>query len=287
MTTLKNLENIEQAFGELCRTIAALRDPITGCPWDLEQTHESLRKYMLEEAYEATDVMDPVNYKKLQEELGDVLLQVVLNAQLATDACQFSILEVIKDLDSKMRRRHPHVFGENGDPTAKTSRDKSDIKTKWEAVKAQEKQTSPRISSTAGVFSLLIAGKITPASRLAFEIGKVAKKINFDWKDPMEVFLQLESEVLELKDEIKKNSNKELIAAEMGDLMFCITQLCRHLDIDPEVCAIDGNKKFLRRFGSLEELARQKNIDVSKASTEQLESLWKEAKALENKTSQA
>jgi len=287
MNNLKNLEDIKQAFGELCKTIAALRDPIHGCPWDLEQTLASLRKYMLEEAYEATDVMDPVNYKKLQEELGDVLLQVVLNAQLATDGHEFTILEVIKNLDSKMRRRHPHVFGEDDDPKAKTSRDKADIKNKWEEVKAQEKQNSSSPSSTTKIFHSLDTGKINPASRLAIEIGKVAKKINFDWKNPLEVFSQLESEIVELKDEIKKNSDKQLIATEMGDVMFCITQLCRHLDIDPEVCAIDGNKKFLRRFGLLEELARLKKIDVSKASTEQLESLWKDAKALETKDSQA
>ena len=284
MTHHKNLEEINQAFGALCETIAALRDPKTGCPWDLEQTHASLRKYMIEEAYEATDVMDPVNYKKLQEELGDVLLQVVLNAQLAKDAKEFSILEVVKDLDSKMRRRHPHVFGEDGNPGSKTSRDKSDIKVKWDEVKAQEKLKAPESKTDAGVFEALKTGKVTPASRLAVEIGKVAKKINFDWKDPMEVFSQLESEVLELKDEIKKKSNKQLIAAEMGDLLFCIGQLCRHLDLDPEICAIDGNRKFLRRFESLEKLAQKKKIDVKTAGTEQLEELWKEAKTLEKKT---
>lgn len=281
MAAHKNLEDIKLAFGALCDTIAALRDPKSGCPWDLEQTHASLRKYMIEEAYEATDVMEPVNYKKLQEELGDVLLQVVLNAQLAKDAKEFSILEVVKDLDSKMRRRHPHVFGEDGNPSSKTSREKSDIKAKWDEVKAQEKQKAPETSGAKGVFEPLSAGKITPASRLAVEIGKLAKKINFDWKDPLEVFSQLESEVLELKEEITKKSRKEQIAAEMGDVIFCVSQLCRHLDLDPEVCALDGNTKFLRRFRSLESLALAKGLDVKTAGTEQLEALWKEAKALE------
>jgi MazG family protein len=281
MAAHKNLEDIKLAFEALCETIAALRDPESGCPWDLEQTHASLRKYMIEEAYEATDVMEPVNYKKLQEELGDVLLQVVLNAQLATDAQEFSILEVVKDLDSKMRRRHPHVFGEVANPNSKTSRDMSDIKVKWDEVKAQEKQKSPEITGANGVFESLSAGKVTPASRLAVEIGKLAKKINFDWKDPLEVLSQLESEVLELKEEITKKSRKELIAAEMGDLIFCVSQLCRHLDLDPEVCALDGNKKFLRRFKSLESLALAKGLDVKTVGTEQLEALWKEAKALE------
>ena len=281
MAAQKNLEDIKLAFGALCDTIAALRDPKSGCPWDLEQTHASLRKYMIEEAYEATDVMEPVNYKKLQEELGDVLLQVVLNAQLAKDAKEFSILEVVKDLDSKMRRRHPHVFGEDGNPNSKTSREKSDIKAKWDDIKAQEKQKAPEITGAKGVFESLSAGKVTPASRLAVEIGKLAKKINFDWKDPLEVFSQLESEVLELKEEITKKSRKGQIAAEMGDVIFCVSQLCRHLDLDPEVCALDGNRKFLRRFKSLESLALAKGLDVKTVGTEQLEALWKEAKALE------
>lgn len=281
MTSHKNLEDIKQAFGELCETIAALRDPKTGCPWDLEQTHESLRKYMIEEAYEATDVMAPVNYTKLKEELGDVLLQVVLNAQLAKDSQEFSIVDVVKNLDSKMRRRHPHVFGEEGMPSSKTSREKSDIKAKWEEVKAKEKQKSQASDNDGGVFSSLKSGKFNPASRLAVEIGKLAKKINFDWKDPLEVFSQLESEVAELKDEIIRKSSRDKMAAEMGDVIFCLSQLCRHLDLDPEICGIDGNKKFLRRFEALEKLAISKKIDVHTAGTEILETLWKEAKALE------
>jgi uncharacterized protein YabN with tetrapyrrole methylase and pyrophosphatase domain len=181
-----------------------------------------------------------------------------------------------------MRRRHPHVFGESGNNAAKTSREKSDIKAKWDEVKALEKQTN-KSSEGRDFFDQLKSGKYTPASRLAVEIGKLAKKINFDWKDPLDVFSQLESEVLELKDEIKRKSNRELVAAEMGDLIFCISQLCRHLDLDPEICAIDGNRKFLRRFQLLESIARSKQIDVKTAGTEQLEKLWKEAKRLEKK----
>lgn len=283
MTAYKNLNEIKDAFGALCETIAALRDPNTGCPWDLEQTHATLRKYMIEEAYEATDVMDPVNHAKLQEELGDVLLQVVLNAQLAKDAQRFSILDVVKSLDAKMRRRHPHVFGANGNIESKTSREKADIKAKWDEVKALEKKNNAN-GAIAGVFDELKSGQVTPASRLAVAIGKLAKKINFDWKDPMEVFSQLESEVLELKEELKGKSSRDLVAAEMGDLLFCVSQLCRHLDLDPEICAIDGNRKFLKRFQLLEHLARSNNIDVTTAGTDQLETLWKEAKRLEKQT---
>jgi len=271
---------IKAAFGSLCETIAALRHPVTGCPWDLEQTHGTLRKYMIEEAYEAVDVMEPVNYQKLREELGDVLLQVVLNAQLAKDAGQFTIVDVVRDLDAKMKRRHPHVFGDQNNPNAKSSREKSDIKTKWEEVKQQEKSQSGD-AVAKGIFDQLKAGNINPASRMAVAIGKVAKSISFDWNNSEDVFAQLESEIAELKQELNTNSSKSNIVAELGDVYFCLSQLSRHLDIDPEVCAVDGNKKFLSRFRTLENIAEKKGLDVKTAGTAQLEELWKEAKKIE------
>jgi MazG family protein len=290
MTHIDSWRETEEAFAKLCATIAALRHPTTGCPWDLEQTHSTLRKYMLEEAYEAVDVMEPADPVKLQEELGDVLLQVVLNAQLAKDAGTFTIKDVIEGLDSKMRRRHPHVFGDSENPSTKTSREKTSIRAKWDEVKAAEKLTensrgkvSQKSKSDAGVFSNLKSGNITPASRLAVNIGKIAKKIDFDWLEAQDVLQQLESEVSELKSDILSAAAKESIAAEMGDVYFCLSQLCRHLDLDPELCAIDGNKKFLNRFAALEEIARKKNIDVNQAGTTTLEKLWQEAKQLEKK----
>ena len=294
MTHIDSWRETEEGFAKLCATIAALRHPTTGCPWDLEQTHSTLRKYMIEEAYEAVDVMEPADPVKLQEELGDVLLQVVLNAQLAKDAGTFTIKDVIEGLDSKMRRRHPHVFGDSENPSAKTSREKTAIRAKWDEVKAAEKLTekltekstgkaSQKSKPDAGVFSNLKSGKITPASRLAVTIGKIAKKIDFDWSEAQDVLQQLESEVSELKSDISNAATKESIAAEMGDVYFCLSQLCRHLDLDPELCAIDGNKKFLNRFAALEEIARKKNIDVNQAGTTTLEKLWQEAKQLEKK----
>lgn len=290
MTHIDSWRETEEAFAKLCATIAALRHPTTGCPWDLEQTHSTLRKYMIEEAYEAVDVMEPADPVKLQEELGDVLLQVVLNAQLAKDAGTFTIKDVIEGLDSKMRRRHPHVFGDSENPSTKTSREKTAIRAKWDEVKAAEKLTEKGAAKAhqkskpdAGVFSNLKSGKINPASRLAVTIGKIAKKIDFDWPEAQDVLPQLESEVSELKSDILNAATKESIAAEMGDVYFCLSQLCRHLDLDPELCAIDGNKKFLIRFAALEEIARKKNIDVNQAGTTTLEKLWQEAKQLEKK----
>lgn len=270
--------DIGQLFTKLCETIAALRHPVTGCPWDLEQTHATLRKYMIEEAYEAAEVMDPAQPELLKDELGDVLLQVVLNAQLAVDQGDFSIVDVVQGLEAKMKRRHPHVFGSDSD---RQQRGKESIRTKWEDVKKSEKKPTNEAVRPSGVFSELKPGTVTPALQMAIAIGKKAQKINFDWPDIPSVFAQFRSEVEELSEEIGKSTDKKRVYEELSDVFFSLGQLCRHLDIDPEVCAMDGNRKFLRRFRSLETIAASENIDVSQSSSEILEELWRKAKAKE------
>jgi ATP diphosphatase len=269
----------EKSFSALCETIAALRHPVTGCPWDLEQTHSSLRKYMIEEAYEAVEVMDDsVPSDKLKEELGDVLLQVVLNAQLAKDAGIFNIKEVIDGLNAKMIRRHPHVFGE---ATDKESREKPTIRSKWDEIKAKEKATaisSDGALASKGLFSELKSSSLTPASQLAVAIGSLAKTIQFDWTHAEHVLSQFESEVTELRHEIIAGSSSRRIHAEMGDVFFSLFQLCRHLNINPELAAMDGNRKFLERFKVLESIANTEGCDVRTAGPQKLEDLWQRAK---------
>ena len=285
MTSQNQWQDTQQAFGALCETIAALRHPVTGCPWDLEQTHSSLRKYMIEEAYEAAEVMDPTTPEKLKEELGDVLLQVVLNAQLARDAGTFAIKDVIEGLDAKMRRRHPHVFG---DQSTKESRDKHQIRAKWEDIKASEKRMTEGAEPSQeikGVFSDLKPSAVTPASQLAMAIGSLARKIHFDWPDPSAVFAQFESEVAELRDEIQSGGSPDRIGSEMSDVFFSLFQLCRHLGVDPEISAMDGNRKFLTRFRTLEIIAAEEGYDVKSAGTQKLEELWQKAKTRENRES--
>lgn len=273
-----------ESFKDFCKTIAALRHPVTGCPWDLEQTHASLRRYMIEEAYEAAEVMDPVDPKKLCEELGDVLLQVVLNSQLAKDEGTFTVDDVITGINQKMRRRHPHVFGDKDTDTSQHSRETSAIRAKWEEIKASEaKAKDSKPSGRPGIFDHLKPGSTSPASQLAVAIGKTAKKIAFDWETSKAVFDQFQSEVKELKDEIDSGRDKAKIYEEMGDVMFSLSQLCRHLDIDPEICAMDGNKKFLKRFQNLEQIAKAESIDVTTAGTAKLEELWLKAKKFEAK----
>lgn len=263
---------VQAAFQRFVETIAALRHPVTGCPWDLEQTHDTLRKYMIEEAYEASEAMAHGDPAEIQGELGDVLLQVVLNAQIALDDKKFSLVDVIQGIDEKMRRRHPHVFAK-GPGQAQTS---GEVRETWDVIKAQEKSESKK-AQAMGAFSG--AERVGPATLQAQKIGKIAQKIRFDWDDPTEVQAQVRSEIEEVEAELgKAKRNKAKLAEEIGDVYFSLAQLCRHLDLDPEVVALDANRKFLRRFKRLEELAQKKGKAVQNSSRDELEALWKAVK---------
>jgi MazG family protein len=265
---------IQEAFLEFCKTVAALRDPKTGCPWDIEQTHETLRSYMIEEAYEAAEVMKQNDPAKIADELGDVLLQVVLNAQLGADAKTFNIVDVINCINSKMIRRHPHVFGSEAEKSKRG--DRQGIKDKWQEIKRQEAGTEEKRAS--GYFDK--AKDRFPASTQALKIGKIAAKINFDWDHPKEVLNQFLSEVEELKAEFDGGDPKR-VAEEMSDVYFSMAQLCRHLNLDPELVAADGNQKFFRRFALVEEIAQEQGIEITAAPREVLEELWLKAKERE------
>lgn len=264
------------AFIEFCRTIAALRHPVNGCPWDLQQDHASLRRYMIEEAYEAADAMAVGQPKDIAEELGDVLLQVVLNAQIALDGQNFSIVEVIRGIDEKMRRRHPHVFARAEEASALSA---NEVRAAWDQIKANEKgmKENPVSSEATPVFAE--AEKTTPATLQAAKIGKLAAKIGFDWDQPKDVYGQVQSEMEELAQELNDPAApKSRIADELGDVYFSLAQLARHLQLDPEVVAVDANRKFLGRFRQVEALAAAKNINVRATTRDQLEALWQAAK---------
>jgi MazG family protein len=281
-----NLEDSKIAFSNFLETVAALRHPETGCPWDLEQTHQSLARFMIEEAYEASEQMiNPKNPKKLCEELGDVLLQVVLNAQLALDQEQFSIGDVIRSINEKMKRRHPHVFGSEED---KTQKDLKTIKEKWVNIKAAEQRdgnlaankTTP--PEQTGIFSQAKIDKVHPAAIKAHKIGEIARRINFDWGNSFEVLEKLESEIAELREAMESNlksDNSKNVEEELGDVFFSANQLARHLGLNGESIAERGNLKFLNRFSLMEKLAFQRGIDLNRSSNQALENLWLEAKA--------
>ncbi|MFK7824684.1 MAG: nucleoside triphosphate pyrophosphohydrolase [Oligoflexales bacterium] len=274
---IQNQETLRE-FTKFCETIAMLRHPEDGCPWDIKQTHKTLRRYMIEEAYEASNAMGGDHHDSICDELGDVLLQVVLNAQIAADNGHFNITDVIKSIDNKMRRRHPHVF-QKAEHSGKVDLDS--LHRQWHKIKDQEKGN--KSSSEDSVFAQKKVEKVHPATSQANKIGYIASDIRFDWSNSQEVFDVLKSEFLELEqawNESDKNDRSHVLE-EIGDVYFSLAQLCRHLKEDPEIIAQEGNNKFLRRFAGLESLAKKKGIQLFQASREQFLQLWKDVKNAE------
>lgn len=268
-----SLDQVKEAFASLCQLVAQLRDPVSGCPWDLKQDHSTLAKYIVEEAYESAVAMKDNDAEQMCDELGDVLFQVLLNAQVAQDQQTFDITQVIKGVHTKMVRRHPHVFGSDEDRKA---REIPQIMQRWEQIKKLEKGESEDkpYMEQKGVH------KVFPATTQAAKIGKAARTVQFDWDSPEQVFDVLLDEIRELKDEWKKSKGKNSaeLQAELGDVYFSLAQFCRHLDLEPELVATEGNKKFLARFAAMEKFAKKSREDITQLSKERLEELWNEAK---------
>lgn len=286
-----------KVFEEFCETIRMLRDPVTGCPWDLKQSHASLRRFMIEEAYEAVEAMgadfsqSPEAASHLAEELGDVLLQVVLNAQIAKDTGLFSMDDVIRTINDKMRRRHPHVFSEQRE--ARESLSEESIRTKWEQIKEQEGKGSK--SGSRLVEQIATISKSFPSTIQAQKIGRIAEKSNFDWDKPEQVLKQLRDEIDEVVEAMETGkkqigadltqenlghllSVKDKIAEEIGDVYFTLAQLCRHLGLDSEIVATMGNQKFCRRFKQMESLAQAEGASIDALSASDRERLWAQVK---------
>lgn len=246
---------------KLIEVIAKLRAP-DGCPWDREQTHKSLKPNMLEEAYEAVDAMESGDMKHLKEELGDVLLQVVLHAQIASEEGAFNIEDVAKGLREKLIHRHPHVFGN----TKVTST--SDVLDNWEKLKQEEKQH--RKSAMDGI------SKSQSALMSAQKISKKAVKTGFEWPNEESLYECIYSEFEEFK-EAEKEQDKEHMEEEFGDILFATVNLARWNKIDAEQALLKANKKFMTRFRKMEEIAEK---PLTKYSFEEYDALWKQAKKL-------
>ncbi len=246
-------------ISELIDVIARLRAP-DGCQWDREQTHKSLRPNMLEEAYEAVDAMDSGDMKHLKEELGDVLLQVVLHAQIASEEGAFTIEDVAKGLKDKLIHRHPHVFGD-----VKVNSTK-EILDNWDKLKAEEKQH--RKSAMDGI------SKSQSALMSAQKISKKAVKTGFEWPNEKSLYECIFSEFDEFKEAVKEQ-NKDHMEEEFGDILFATVNLARWNKIDAEQALLRANKKFMTRFRKMEELATKPLNDYS---FEEFDDLWKSAK---------
>jgi MazG family protein len=248
----KNLE-------ELIAVISKLRAP-DGCPWDREQTHRSLRPNMLEEAYEAVDAIDENSMEHLREELGDVLLQVLLHSQIASESGSFDIEDVAKELKDKLIHRHPHVFGD-----AKV-KDANEVKKNWDILKAEEK--SERKSVMDGLSNSM------PALMSAQKISKRAVKVGFEWPNEESLYDCLYSEIDEFKQAEKENG-KVHMEEEYGDILFAAVNLARWNKIDAEQALLKANKKFEKRFRKMEELATK---PLTEYSFEEYDALWRQAK---------
>lgn len=255
-------------FEKLVEVIKELRHPTKGCPWDLKQTHSSLLKYLLEESYEYMHAVEENNEAKMEEELGDVLLQVVLHSVIAEETGKFNIESVSQVLAQKMIRRHPHVF-----ESQSTQITADEVSSNWEKIKKEEKTKKHSIDMEDTIF---------PALHSANRIGKKTETLNFDWEDHTQVIYKVEEEWQELKEELTPGvtPNKERVKEELGDFLFSIAQLARHLDIDPEVALRDANKKFVRRFNKVEDMVRDDKMELTDLTQNELDKYWNKAKKL-------
>jgi tetrapyrrole methylase family protein / MazG family protein len=252
-------------FSKLREIIAVLRGP-NGCPWDKEQTHESLKKYLIEETYEVLEAIDNDDIDHLIEELGDVLLQVLLHAQIGEDEGFFSVDDVIEGLSAKMVRRHPHVFGNIKAETA------NEVVQNWQEIKKQEKGEKQN-SILEGV------SKSFPNLLRAYELQKKAAKVGFDWQEIAPALEKVKEELHEFEQELNGTDQQLVLAKrEFGDLLFAFVNVARFLDIHPEEALFETNEKFIRRFHFVEEKVNESGKAFEEFSLEELDQFWDEAK---------
>ncbi|MBM7694555.1 tetrapyrrole methylase family protein/MazG family protein [Peribacillus deserti] len=257
-------EWLYKEFFKAKQIIAKLRGP-GGCPWDQEQTHESLKKYLIEETYELIDAIDQGDDEQIVGELGDILLQVLLHAQIGEEEGMFSISDVIGSLSSKMVRRHPHVFGEV------KVKDAEDVIVNWQKIKETE------TGAKKNEHMLDRVEKAQPQLLIAYEYQKKASKAGFDWKEPEPMWEKVFEEIKEAKHEIKAK-NMDSLKKELGDIFFALVNLCRYYSINPEEAVHSTNRKFYNRFAYIEKSLQKKGESFEQHTLEQLDDLWEEAK---------
>jgi tetrapyrrole methylase family protein/MazG family protein len=251
-------ENLDR-FATLVNVIATLRAP-DGCPWDRKQTHASLRENLLAECYEVLEALDEGDSEKLGDELGDLLMQIVLHAQIAAEAGEFRIGDVIANINTKLIHRHPHVFG------SKKVKDAEEVIHNWEELKKEEREEGTSILESVP--------KGMPSLAYSHEIQRRAAWVGFDWEDVDGIIDKLAEEV----GEFKRAKDKEQKAAEFGDLLFTLANIARRMDIDLEAALREANRRFYRRFTAMEEACRQKGLNLAELSFDEQNKLWEEAK---------
>lgn len=291
MNTGDDTKNID----DLIAVMAALRTPVTGCPWDLEQTFATIAPYTLEEAYEVADAIARANLPDLKEELGDLLLQVVYHARMAEEQGAFAFGDVAHAITTKMIRRHPHVFGDDA------ARSAGMAKGFWERIKAEEKaekaaERAQGSAAGAGDQPASLLGDVPvamPGLTRALKLQDKAAKVGFDWPALTNVFDKLHEELIELQEAIAARAasapsdhhqlagQQAHIEEEFGDLLFVLANVGRHLKIDPEKALRCANQKFIRRFRHIEQRLAAKDSSPQQSSLEEMDALWDEAKLRE------
>ena len=265
----------------LIEIMQRLRDPDTGCPWDIKQDFASIVPYTIEEAYEIADAIKRDDMDDLCDELGDLLLQVVFHAQMANEQDSFEFSDVVQSITQKLIRRHPHVFGgpraENGDV----------VKIQWDAIKEEEKKQRQLRRNANGLpreeLSWLSSVPTNmPPMTEAMKMQQRASKVGFDWNDPNAVLSKLREEVDEIETEMNASDhadNRGNIESEIGDVLFAAVNLARHYDLDPEQAMRKTNNKFRKRFGFIEKELERQNRSLADASLDEMEILWQKAKS--------
>jgi tetrapyrrole methylase family protein/MazG family protein len=252
-------DGYKQEFTRLVEIIARLRG-VDGCPWDRKQTHTSLREFLLEETYEVLEALDEQDYRKLCQELGDLLLQIILHSRIASENGEFDLEDVLKNINAKLIRRHPHVFGDIQVSGAE------EVCYNWEAIKKGER--SPEASILDSV------PRSMPALAYSQDIQRRAAQAGFDWENIDGVIDKLNEEVKELK----AASSQEEKADEFGDLFFTLVNIARRMGIDPETALRQSNRKFYKRFSHMEKICRERGLDLESLSFDEQNALWEEAK---------
>lgn len=269
-------------FDDLVQLMARLRSP-EGCPWDREQTYESLAPMLLEEAYEAFEAVEEAREGRpleLRDELGDLLFQIVFYAQVARERGEFAIEDVTEAIHSKMVRRHPHVFGDV------TVKDNDELLRNWEAMKAEEKRAAGKDRSAEDSSLLDGVSAKAPALMEAHQLSTKAARVGFDWQRLEDIFDKMHEEIDELKAAITAHAESEAeadqtrVREELGDLLFAVTNIARHLQVEPEAALKSTNRKFRRRFRHIEEGLRKRGRSLDAATLDEMEALWQEAKGV-------
>jgi MazG family protein len=258
----------KKTLPDLLAVMAALRTPGTGCPWDLEQTFATIAPYTIEEAYEVADAIERKDLGDLKDELGDLLFQVVFHSRMAEEQGAFAFADVAQAINDKMRRRHPHVFG---DQRVAGSAEQT---TRWEELKRAERSSAEK----SGVLDDVPLG--LPALTRAMKLGKRAATVGFDWPDVAGVRAKVDEELAEI-DAAAAIGNAADVAAEIGDLLFPVANWCRHLKLDPETCLRSANERFARRFRAVEAEVSASGKSWSSHDAAALDALWRRAKAAE------